>query len=49
MLACATVSASEDPVAVADKKAKAFFDTMHRRFVEKAPSLGNVLEGKYGF
>lgn len=49
LLARAWVSASEEPVAGADQKAKVFFDTMYRRFVEKAPCFGNVVEGKYGF
>lgn len=49
VLAKAWVSASEDPVAGADQKAKIFFETLHRRFGEQGPPTASVVDGKYGF
>lgn len=49
VLAGAWISASEDPVVGADQKAKMFFETMHRRFIEKGPPTASVVDGKYGF
>lgn len=48
-LARAWIAASEDPIAGADQKAKVFFNTLHRRFIEKGPPPSKVLNGKYGF
>lgn len=49
MLALACLDASKRTVPGADRKSRVFFDTKHRRFIEKGPEPACVVKGRYGF
>lgn len=43
----AWIMASESPIAGVDQRCKAFFETLQRQFVEKAPVVSAGVEGWY--
>lgn len=48
VLAKAWIATSENPIVGADQKSKTFFDTLHRRVLEKGPPRHTIVNGKYG-